>query len=1517
MALIPGVPVSDVIVPTDSTDTYPTHDSVYGIGGWREAANNTARNAIPNTRRRRGMVVITVDSGSVWKLNASPWAGDDTDWEQIFVGGGESAGRRNTTITVAPYGGVIGSDGATVVSDYIVQDENNADVEINAALEEASALPGGGTVELLAGTFKISQSVIPLSHTWLKGQGMWGQTIIQGRPGMPAPSAILDNYDELPPENPWSYGMVSDMELDASQMTRDVVSAKCFNSSASYKCMTFNIYAHDSTATGLGMDDYVAGFISHCVVENCGYVDRREIVSLEWSPGVFTIETDQPHGYTGTTLASGTLTASGTPANNDTVTIGPRIYTFKTTLTGEAYEILIGANAAEALDNLKSAVQATAGAGTTYGTGTIRHPSVTATTNTDTTQLFTATSAGDFDEDAPTSIPTSATGSSLSFGAAALQGGVKGSVITVSGNIMADQTPSYYNGRYLVSEILDTTTFTITSQFNATSFNLAVDPGVPTTLGSVSDYIIGHNGIGVASGATEFEQSTIVSDCVCIDNQNNNFLIEADKNVTGPNASYIFTNCISVRAGTCGFLNTGTPNSQFNDCYDYGSPQGYMANSTFQTRTITNATWSAGVATFTVSADHNYSATGAPDAVPKKVEISNMYPEAWNGYYLVQSTPTSTTFTVNIDDDPGTAVMFGSSKYAFHNVWGSTVNDCIFSYNVNWGIRLVTHSDGMMIKDTTVKYAMNRGIQLNSSGTQISGVRVHDSGRQGIYLATGNSNIVPMDRVDISDSMVWNSGKREISSSQNGIEIDPGTGEPIKNVTISNVQCWDDQDVKTQEYGIITREGALENVSITGGSLTENAVAGLLTQGSLSPNAVRAFNVDGVNPVNKRVEMGNISGSTTFDAEQGDHFVATLTGNVTAVMSTNPVNATRMTWVLIQDATGSRTLSLPVNAAAARALTLSTQPDAVDTITWQYDKTNLKWREVCRSLHTPLNTITVANGDNVKALNVTQNDTTNNPVAVDITNAGTSHALRITQNGVTQASTYGLFVDSSAAQVNAPGSRMRLSNASSTQPVLQLSDAGSGGALSIQTGNIKMAAGTNITTAIATGTKIGTATNEKIGFFNATPIIQPTATSDLGTVLSDLGLRAAGTAYPLTTTAAVSLGNTTVKKLVSTVANTENVVALAVTNNDTTNNPETANIVNDGTDMALRITQNGVLGSMKFGLIVDSNTPQVMSSLVRFQNTNASSTQPTLELVAPTGVSALNIFAGDLEFADGSNMRAHTVGGTKIGLATTEKWSMWGQTPIVQPDATTDLGVVLSNIGLRAAGTAYPISTSGTAALGATTITGTLTTSSTVRVNGNALLDSNGNKVVQFTPTASAVSYVDITNAASGGTITLAATASAGTPNFIIKGSGTFALRPTTNGTNSIRLQDSTGSNNALSVDTSNTRVAIGGTTATSTLDVRGSLALPITTKTANYTATVSDYTILVDATAGSVTITLPAVSGITGRVYIVKKIDSTGNTVVIDANASELIDGATTQTLAAQWDSYRIQTDGSAWYRL
>ena len=118
--------------------------------------------------------------------------------------------------------------------------------------------------------------------------------------------------------------------------------------------------------------------------------------------------------------AVGTLTAAANPLNNETVTIGSRVYTFKTTLTGAANEVALGGSASVTLDNLKAAVNGAAGAGTLYGAGTVAHADVIAGAKTATTIVFHARIAGT-DGNAIATTETSAAG--LSFGGGALTGG--------------------------------------------------------------------------------------------------------------------------------------------------------------------------------------------------------------------------------------------------------------------------------------------------------------------------------------------------------------------------------------------------------------------------------------------------------------------------------------------------------------------------------------------------------------------------------------------------------------------------------------------------------------------------------------------------------------------------------------------------------------------------------------------------------------------------------------------------------------------------------------------------------------------------------------------------------------------------------------------------------------------------------------------------------------------------------------------------------------------------------------
>jgi hypothetical protein len=84
--------------------------------------------------------------------------------------------------------------------------------------------------------------------------------------------------------------------------------------------------------------------------------------------------------------------------------------------------------------------------------------------------------------------------------------------------------------------------------------------------------------------------------------------------------------------------------------------------------------------------------------------------------------------------------------------------------------------------------------------------------------------------------------------------------------------------------------------------------------------------------------------------------------------------------------------------------------------------------------------------------------------------------------------------------------------------------------------------------------------------------------------------------------------------------------------------------------------------------------------------------------------------------------------------------------------------------------------------------------------------------------------------------------------------------------------------------------------------------------KSADFTAALTKDNYTVDSSSATVTMTLPAASTASGHEYTVTK-TSASNTVVLDGNSSETINGATTLTLYEQYETVTIWCDGSAWY--
>lgn len=79
-------------------------------------------------------------------------------------------------------------------------------------------------------------------------------------------------------------------------------------------------------------------------------------------------------------------------------------------------------------------------------------------------------------------------------------------------------------------------------------------------------------------------------------------------------------------------------------------------------------------------------------------------------------------------------------------------------------------------------------------------------------------------------------------------------------------------------------------------------------------------------------------------------------------------------------------------------------------------------------------------------------------------------------------------------------------------------------------------------------------------------------------------------------------------------------------------------------------------------------------------------------------------------------------------------------------------------------------------------------------------------------------------------------------------------------------------------------------------------------------TASAVHFMINADCTAAGRTITLPTAVGCAGRTYVIRKLDVSGNAVTIACNGAEHVNGVDTQTLAAQYDTATVMSDGAGW---
>ena len=89
-----------------------------------------------------------------------------------------------------------------------------------------------------------------------------------------------------------------------------------------------------------------------------------------------------------------------------------------------------------------------------------------------------------------------------------------------------------------------------------------------------------------------------------------------------------------------------------------------------------------------------------------------------------------------------------------------------------------------------------------------------------------------------------------------------------------------------------------------------------------------------------------------------------------------------------------------------------------------------------------------------------------------------------------------------------------------------------------------------------------------------------------------------------------------------------------------------------------------------------------------------------------------------------------------------------------------------------------------------------------------------------------------------------------------------------------------------------------------------------VTSVTTTYTAMIPDYLILCDATGGAFTITLPAATAVLEKEYTIKKTDASVNAITVNGGGTN-IDGAATASLAAQWNTITVKSNGTTWSQI
>jgi hypothetical protein len=381
---------------------------------------------------------------------------------------------------------------------------------------------------------------------------------------------------------------------------------------------------------------------------------------------------------------------------------------------------------------------------------------------------------------------------------------------------------------------------------------------------------------------------------------------------------------------------------------------------------------------------------------------------------------------------------------------------------------------------------------------------------------------------------------------------------------------------------------------------------------------------------------------------------------------------------------------------------------------------------------------------------------------------------------------------------------------------------------------------------------------------------------------------------------------------------------------------------NSSVNVGIFMGAEGLFSSTSFPTFISFNTTPIntttRSEVARFSNSGylgLLTTAPTHTLTLgsnATGISYYNtsdqttnyervrqFFSSNIynimsEFGGTGSVRAIQIG---TGTSTITKWDSAGTSKIINNlTTTTAIGGqgLISNIGTLSASTGIQnfITSTPTINQSGTASYRNIFSSpfeSTVGSGTNYLIDLGTNTAAN----ASGI-HTTIFNMTNNGIGYISNTLNIGTQTT--NTSAILQLSSTTKGFLRTKLTSA----QALSISTPATGLSVYNTDYNVNQHYNGSnwvlsTNMSVQSKSATYSIISNDNILLVDATSGAKTITLPTAIGLSGTNYIVKKIDNSVNVITINTTSSQTIDGMLTKSINTQYSGYNIVSNGTNWY--